>query len=271
VTFHWHPEVALGLEALLIGYLLAAGPLRRRYGWGPGPTAGQVGAFVAGLLVLGAAVLGPLAEWAEHAALSAHMLQHLLIVLVVPLLWLVGLPAGLLRPLARRPLPGRVGRRLTRPVAALGLASAIQVAWHVPLAFDLALRVEALHALQHVSFLAAGLLFWWPIAGPLPEWPRPSPPGQLLYLFLATVPMMAIAAPIALADRVLYPFYAARPAAWAVDPLVDQGVAGLLMWVGGMLACLVAGTVVFFRWAGPETREDDEAGLDPAEATAHGR
>jgi cytochrome c oxidase assembly factor CtaG len=268
--FHWHPEIALGLEVLLAGYLLATGVLRRRFRLGPPPARGRVAAFLAGTGILAGAVLGPLAGWAEHSALSAHMLQHLLLMLVVPLLWLLGLPPWLLAPVARVPVVGRAGWWLTRPLATLALASAVQVAWHVPAAFDAALRVGALHALEHISFLAAGLLFWWPIAGPTPEWPRPSPPAQLLYLFLATIPMMAIAAPITLAEDVLYRFYSGADAAWPLAPRADQEVAGLLMWVGGMLGYLVVGTVVFFRWAGPEAREDGEAPLAGVEATAHG-
>ena len=82
--------------------------------------------------------------------------------------------------------------------------------------------------------------------------------------------MMAIAAPITLAEDLLYPFYAAAGAAWPLAPRADQELAGILMWVGGTLGYLVAGTVVFFRWAGPEAREDGEAALAPVEATAHG-
>jgi putative membrane protein len=267
--FHWHPEVALGLEALVAGYLLAIGVLRRRFGWGPPPGRGRIAAFLGGTVILAGAVLGPLAEWAEHAALSAHMAQHLLLILVVPLLWLVGLPAWLVTPVARAPIVGRIGWWLTRPVAALAIASAIQIVWHLPVAFDAALRVDRFHALEHVAFLGSGLLLWWPVAGPAVEWPRPSPPAQLLYLFLATIPMMAIAAPITLAEDVLYPFYATAGAGWPLPPRADQEVAGLLMWVGGTFGYLVAATVVFFRWAGPEARDDGEA-LAPAGATAHG-
>jgi cytochrome c oxidase assembly factor CtaG len=270
---HWHPEVALGLEALLVGYLLLVGPLRRRWGWGPPAARRRVAAFVGGTAILAGALLGPLAEWAEHVALSAHMAQHLLLILVVPVLWLLGLPAWLLARVVEAPIVGRLGFWLTRPLPALALASAVQVAWHLPVAFDAALRVERLHALEHVSFLATGLLLWWPVAGPAPGWPRPAPPAQLLYLFLATIPMMAIAAPITLADALVYPAYAAAGRPWPLAPRADQELAGILMWVGGMFGYLVAGTVVFFRWAGPEAREDGEAPRTSAavtEATLHG-
>jgi cytochrome c oxidase assembly factor CtaG len=267
---HWHLEIVLGLEIILVGYLLAVGPLRRRRRWGPPPARGRLAAFVAATAVLAGALLGPLAEWAEHVALSAHMVQHLLLILVVPLLWLLGLPAWLLAAVARSPGLGRLGWWLTRPLPALALASAVQIAWHVPVAFDAALRVEWVHALEHVSLLATGLLLWWPVAGSCPDWPRPSPPAQLLYLFLATIPMMAIAAPITLAEGALYPYYAVAGRPWPLAPRADQALAGILMWVGGMFGYLVAGTVVFFRWAGPESRDEGEARLAATEATAHG-
>ena len=82
--------------------------------------------------------------------------------------------------------------------------------------------------------------------------------------------MMAIAAPITLAEDVLYPYYAAAGRPWPLAPRADQELAGILMWVGGMFGYLIAGTVVFFRWAGPESREDGEAHLAGTEATAHG-
>ncbi len=174
--FHWHPEVVLGLEALLAGYALVVGPLRRRFGWGPPVSRGQIAAFASGVGVLALALLGPLAEWAEHVALSAHMAQHLLLLSVVPVLWLLGTPAWLHGPIAGWRFLDRLGYRLTRPVVALGLASAVQVVWHLPGPFAAALDLPGTHGLEHVSFLATALLLWWPVAGPWTEWPRPSPP-----------------------------------------------------------------------------------------------
>lgn len=249
---HWHPDVVAGLGGLLALYLLGIGPLRRRLAPGPGPDTAHVASFVGGVLVLACAVLGPLAEWAEHVALSAHMAQHLLLTLVVPPLWLLGTPDWLLRPVTRLPGVTRAGYVLTRPVVALGLASAALTLWHVPALFEAALRREALHALEHLTLLSTALLLWWPIAGSLPEWPRPAPPARLLYLFLATIPMTAVSAPITAAETVLYPFYAGAGAAWPLSPRADQELAGVLMWVGGSLPYLIAGTIVFFRWAREE-------------------
>jgi putative membrane protein len=171
----------------------------------------------------------------------------------VPPLWLIGTPPRMLAPLLRLPGVRTAGRALTRPPVAFAVASAVLIAWHRPLFFDAALRSEAVHVLEHLTLLGTGLLAWWPLTGPLAEWPRPAPPAQLLYVFLSTVPMMAVAAPITLAEDVLYPFYAG--AAWPLDPRADQELAGVLMWVVGPLGYLLAGTLVFFRWASLEEAE----------------
>jgi putative membrane protein len=238
--WHWHPSVVVGLAALLVGYVVAArGRAERRHR----------GAFFGGLAALAAALLGPIAEWAEHVALSAHMVQHLLLTLVVPPLWLAALPAALLRPLLRLPGATTAGWVLTRPPLALALPAAVLIVWHLPVSYEAALRSEAVHILEHLTLLGTGLLAWWPVLGALPEWPRPAPPAQLLYLFLWTLPMMVVAAPITLAEEPLYPYYAAVGARWPLSPRADQELAGVLMWLVGSLAYLVAGTVVYFRWA----------------------
>ena len=160
--------------------------------------------------------------------------------------------------------------RADPPAAALPLASAVQIAWHGPVFFEAALRIEGVHVLEHLTLLASGLLAWWPVAGPLPEWPRPSPPAQLLYLFLATIPMAAVAAPITLAEDALYPFYAAAGRPWPLAPRADQELAGVLMWVVGPFGYLIAGTVVFFRWAGRRAARRPRRALRRTEATANG-
>ena len=262
---HWHPEIALGLEGLVALYLAGVGPLRRRYGWGPRPPGGQIAAFLGGVLVVAGALLGPVAELAEHVALSAHMLQHLLLVLVVPPLWLLGTPGWLLRPVLRVPGIARAGWWLTRPLTAFVLGSTPLVGWHVPLLYGAALDRAAIHALEHVTLLGGALLLWWPIAGRLPEWPRPASLVQLLYLFLCTVPMTLAAAPITLADGVLYPFYLSPRAAWPLSPTADQEAAGILMWLGGTVGYLIAGTIVFFRWASREGGEEAAPSVPLAE------
>lgn len=253
--WHWHPSVVALLTGLVALYVQGLRRLRRE---GIPVPPGRIAAFAGGGAALAVAVLGPLAEWAEHVALSAHMAQHLLLTLVAPPLWLLGTPPGLLRPLARVPAVAAAGYVCTRPAVALPLASAALVLWHVPAFFEAALRHEALHVAEHGTLLATALLLWWPVLDPLPAWPAPAVPGRLLYLFLCTLPMMAVAAPVTLAERPLYPFYTTPAGPWPLAPRADQELAGVVMWLGGTIAYALAGTILFFRWAAREERADGE-------------
>jgi cytochrome c oxidase assembly factor CtaG len=261
--WHWHPSVVVGLCALLVVYAAAVGRPGRRAGLRPPGVEvgrGERAAFVGGTAALAVALLGPVAEWAEHVALSAHMAQHLLLTLVAPPLWLIGTPGFMLAPLLKVPGVAAAGHVLTRPPVALALAGMAIVVWHFPVFFQAALARESVHILEHLTLLLTGLLAWWPVAGRLAAWPRPAPPARLLYLFLSTIPMMAVASPITMAEEVLYPFYERAGAAWFLSPRADQELAGVLMWIGGSFGYLIAGTIVFFRWA---REEDPERGAVP--------
>lgn len=259
-VFTVHADVALGLALVASAYLFGVGPLRRRLGWAGAVSRGRVLAFFGGLTVLFVALNGPLHDLADRSLFSAHMVQHLLLTLVVPPLLLVGTPGWLLRPILALPGVARTGRALTGPIAAFSIYTVVLAAWHLPLLYDWAMRNHGLHILQHLMFIATGLLLWWPVLSPLPEWPRLSPPAQMLYLFLAGVPMSLVAALITLSDELLYPFYAEAPRVWDLTPLADQRAGGVIMWVPGTLVFVVAITCVFFGWARAEAAHE---GADP--------
>lgn len=263
-----HPEVGLGLSLLAAAYLLGVGPLRRRGGAGR-LTPGHPIAFLGGLAVTFLALTGPLHDLADRYLFSAHMAQHLLLILVVPPLILAGTPGWLLRPLLAGPM--RLGRSLARAPVAFAIYTVVLVAWHLPLLYEAAMRDHGLHVVQHLTLMAAGLWLFWPILSPLPELPRLPPPAQMLYLFLAGVPMVLIAAPITLAEEVLYPFYAGAPRLFGLTPLGDQRAGGVIMWVPGTLVFLIAITFVFFRWVRAEAEpEEPSARLGAPREDGHG-
>ena len=171
-------------------------------------------------------------------------------------------PAARLRTDVALPRPtGGVGpKRLLGSDYRLGfLFVAPMVLWHLPAFYEAALRNHDLHVLQHLVFLASAVIVWWPILSPLPELPRAPYPAQMLYLFLLGIPMSIVGALITLAGRVLYPFYAEAPRAFAgFDALMDQQVGGLIMWVIGGLIFWVVMTVVWFRWSAREEAGDAE-------------
>ena len=118
--------------------------------------------------------------------------------------------------------------------------------------YDAALRSEPVHILEHQVYLATAILAWWPLLGPLPEWPRLTPGLQVLYLAAQTLPGAVVGAFITAAEPGLYPAYEGLPRMWGLDLETDQQIAGLLMWVGANTVYLLLITVIFFRWAGKE-------------------
>ncbi|HEU4324831.1 MAG TPA: cytochrome c oxidase assembly protein [Roseiflexaceae bacterium] len=248
--FRWNlePTLIAGLIGQVAAYLACVGPLRS---WFPGARPvplSQIVAFVLGSLTMFAALVSPLDKLGEGYLLSAHMLQHMLITLVAPPLMLKGTPTWLLRPLLRLPLALPVGRAITHPIITFALFNGVFLAWHVPDFYELALRNQLFHILEHVLFFGTATLTWWPIFSPLEELPPRSPGMQILYLFLQSIPPTILGAVITFAEGVIYPTYASAPRVWDVTALDDQRIAGLLMWIPGSLVYFGVLTVIFFRW-----------------------
>ncbi len=192
--------------------------------------------------------MSPLDEIGDGYLFSAHMLQHLLLALVAPPLLLLGTPAWLLRPLLRVAPIRRTLHVLTAPPAAFVLFNATFFIWHVPALYEETLHNEVIHIIEHLLFIATGMSNWWPILSPLPELPRVSPPAQILYLFLDGVPATVLGALIVFAATPLYPTYAAAPRVMGLEPITDQQLAGLVMWMLGGMIYLLALSLVFFTW-----------------------
>jgi cytochrome c oxidase assembly factor CtaG/polyferredoxin len=212
---------------------------------------GHLAAFCGGLAAIYLALASPIEPFAD-LLLQVHMVQHLLLMMVAPpLLWLgaplLPLLRGLPRPvrvfwaaplLASPPLR-RLAGRLTHPLTALVLFVATTWFWHVPAVYDLALRSRGWHYLEHVCFLGAALVFWYPVVRPYPARPRWSPWLLLPVLLLADLSNTALSALLTFSDRVLYPYYAAVPRLGGLSAVEDQSAAGVLMWVPGSVAFLV--------------------------------
>ena len=216
-------------------------------------------AFQAGALTLFFALSSPLHELSEQL-LQFHMIQHLALMMVVPpLLWLGAPILPLLRGLPRSVLRyglshvlgsatlRRLGRFLTHPLVCLLGFTVSTVAWHVPSLYELALRSEFWHDVQHICFLGTGMLFWWPVVQPWPSrrrWPRWT---IIPYLLLADIQNTALSAFLIFSERVLYPSYAAVPRLWSISALEDQAAAGALMWVPGSIIFLIPAGVLAIR------------------------
>lgn len=263
----WHIEwtTLLGTGALAAAYLWALGPMRSRLG---GPSRFprlRAASFLTGCVVLLLSLNGPLHELSDYYLLSAHMVQHVLLAMVVPLLWLLGMPGWLADRLLGPPALRRVGRRLTHPAAAFAIYHGYLVVWHLPPAYDLTLWYHEVHIAQHLGFLFVGTLLWWPVASPTMALPGLSYGPAMLYLFLSTIPMKAIGAFVTLADHVIYDFYASAPRVLGLSSHGDQTLAGLFMWLPGGLIYWSAIAIIFWRWY---RREVDMPGVRAAETPA---
>jgi cytochrome c oxidase assembly factor CtaG len=181
-------------------------------------------AFAAAVLLLLAVVATPLETLATGYLLSAHLLQNVVLAEWAPALLVLGAGPALGASLARA-VPVRL---VTRPVVALPVWLATYAAWHVPAAYDAALRhQDSLLLAEHASYVLAGLALWWPVFQPEPWGLRPAVKAG--YLFAAFLLASPIGLLLAFLPEPLYGFYEAAPRIWGLSPLRDQQVAGILM------------------------------------------
>ncbi len=250
-----HPSTVIGLAVLAGLYFWRARQAGGRSGGTP-PSALQKLAVLGGLFAIFASLNGPLHDLSDSFLFSAHMVQHLVLTLLVPPLLLVGTPGWMLRPVLDVPVLGALARRVTRPIACFAIFNIVVAAWHLPPLYNAAVALHSVHIAQHLMFMVAAVLMWWPYLSPLPELPRLSYPGQMLYSFLMVIPMSIVSIYIAMADDVLYPAYANAPRVWAISPMQDQMIGGLIMWIPGGLFFYGVMSVVFFRWVARGAGDD---------------
>jgi putative membrane protein len=237
-----HPSTVIGIAALAAMYVWAAGKPGRA------PSRAQRIFFFSGLLVMFASLNGPIHDLSDDYLFSAHMVQHLLLTLAVPPLLLAGVPGSMLRPLLSRPAIAPGVRFFTRAPICFVVFTIVIAMWHLPPFYNAAMANHNLHILEHLMFMGAAVLMWWPLMSQLPEFPRLAYPGQMLYSFLMSIPMSIVAIYIAMADHVLYPAYSGAPRVLPLSPLEDQLLGALIMWIPGGIIFIIIMTVVFFKW-----------------------
>lgn len=265
----WALPLPVTLALLLIACVYLRGWLHLRKAFPHVISVAQFAAFISGLFALWIAIGSPI-NALDDELLSFHMVQHLLLMVVAPPLILLGAPLmpllhglpqrlvrGALGPPFRLPAVQWVACIFTHPLFCLLAASSAVIAWHYPPLFELGLKSDWWHEVEHMCFLTTGLLFWWPVVQPWPSvarWPRWSTP---LYLFLATLPCDVLSAFLAFCDRVVYSSYAA-PHLPGVSPLEDQEFAGALMWVSVTLIYLVPAVAVTIQLLSPSRLHPSE-------------
>jgi putative membrane protein len=277
VLQNWSAPVGLDVTLFLTALIYVRGWFRMRAVSANLIPAWRLAAFLAGIASVWIAIGSPLDAF-DEILLTIHMAQHLLLMAIAPPLILLGAPAlpllqGISQsaarkvagPLLRWRLVKWFGHAITNPLICWFAATLSLVVWHVPAMFDLALRLNWLHVIEHVCFFVAGLLFWWPVVQPWPSiarWPRWSIP---LYLFCATLPCDVLSGFLAFCDRVVYSSYLSTPRAFDISPLQDQQFAAALMWVAVTIIFLVPAVIVTIHILSPQKQHpanDSFAELD---------
>jgi putative membrane protein len=250
--WHWEWSVVAGCALIALAYAYAVLRGRRR---GRRTEPWRIACFAFALVVVLVSLNGPLHDLSDLWLFSAHMIQHLFLAQLFPLLFVLGVPAWLWRDVLAPRLVGSAWRALARVPVGFVLYTLVFSIWHVPFLYDLMMRDHDFHVVMHLGVMATATLMWWPVVGGAAVERPLSAPAQLLYLFLLGTPMMAVAALIVFAHAPLYEWYALAPRFNGMSALEDQKLGGLIMWVPGGLFFWVIMSAVFFRWSARESRD----------------
>ncbi len=242
--------------ALLAGiYVWRFRQVRRDSGGrGAGPL--QAAAFAGAMVALLIALVSPLDGLGEDYLFSAHMLQHVLLGDIAPLLLLLALSRVIMRPATRRLMRfARALGPLANPVTGIAIWLALMYLWHIPALYDAAAQNAAVHLLEHIAFFAAGIALWWPLIQPVPMRRRLTGMQPLAYIASAKAGLAALGLYLAWATTPLYPYYETTPRIWGLSPTEDQNVGGVIMMVEQSFTLVLVMVALFVRML---TRSEEE-------------
>ncbi len=223
------------------------------------PGYGRLALFAAGLVAILAALVSPIDGLGDQLMVM-HMVQHVLLLDVAPILLILGLTKVLLRPATRRlHLVERKAGLLAHPAFAVIAYAGFMWLWHIPAMYDLALRNSGIHALEHICFVAVGTLYWWHLLSPIRGRLRLGGMGPVLYMVTTKLLVGLLGIVLAFAPTDIYPFYAHHPDYWGLTPGEDQNMAGLVMALEQSLVMGVALVVLFVQMLTESEREAQRA------------
>ncbi len=254
IAWTFDPIAVLGVVLLTLLYLAGWHRARTR-GERHRPGIGRLILYACGLLAIVAALVSPIDKLGEQL-LVMHMLQHVLLLDLAPILLILGLTKVLLRPATRRlqAVEHRAGP-LAHPAFAVIAYASLMWLWHIPRMYDLALGHEWIHALEHACFFAAGSLYWWHILSPIRSRQRLHGLGPVLYMVSTKLLVGILGIVLAFAPHAIYAYYKHNPHYWGLTPGQDQSLAGLLMALEQSVVMGVALVWLFIRMLNESERE----------------
>jgi putative membrane protein len=209
------------------------------------------------MLALLAALVSPIDGLGEDYLFSAHMVQHVLLGDIAPLLLLLGLSRALMRPATRRlaSIERRLGA-LASPVTGILIWLGLMYLWHVPALYDAAAEHAGVHMLEHASFFAAGVALWWPLIQPVPMRRRLTGLQPLAYIAAAKAGLAALGLYLAWSSTPLYDYYEQTPRIWGLSPIEDQNIGGVIMMVEQSFTLVLVGVALFVRMLAQSEEEE---------------
>lgn len=242
------PGVIDGILAISVLYALCIGPGRRYLAPDEPFEKRRAVYFGMGVLVLIGAVATPIDHIGETYLFCVHMLQHVILIYLVPPLFLLGCPPWLADFLLRTEGLGSLLKFLVKPVVACIVFNATLLFWHVPPIYEFALRDPLIHLLEHASFVASAILMFWPLLEPAPSGARLHDGLKILYVLGVSIGQLPLFAFLTFATTVFYPTYEAAPRIMDLSPLDDQLLGGALMKLTAAAFMFGGLAVYFYRW-----------------------
>jgi putative membrane protein len=254
ILWTFEPSVFVGVLALTILYVKAW--LRAREPGEPHPPGyGRLALFAGSMLCVLAALISPIDDLSTDL-LVVHMVQHLLLLDVMPILLILSLTKGILRPVTRRVTTlERQAGFLANPWFAVVLYIGVMFFWHIPTMYDFALAHGDVHVLEHVCFATAGTLYWWHLLSPIRGRMRLGGMGPVAYMTITKLFVGALGIALAFAPASFYPWYQHHPHYWGLSPRVDQNLAGVVMALEQSVVMGIALTYLFVRMLSESERE----------------
>jgi cytochrome c oxidase assembly factor CtaG len=258
IQWSLEPTVLIGVAAMCTLYAMGwrrarASTSRHRPGWG------RLTLFMGGQLTVLIALVSPVDTLGDQL-LVMHMLQHVLLLDVAPILCILGFNKVLLRPVTKRlhAIERRAGA-LAHPAFAVAAYTGFMWLWHVPAMYDAALRSSYVHALEHLCFAVAGSLYWWHLLSPIRSRMRLGGLGPIGYMVVTKLLVGALGIVLAFAPASFYPFYEHHPHYWGLSPSEDQSMAGLLMALEQSVVMGIALVWIFVRMLNESETEAQRA------------
>jgi len=247
-SFTWSFEPTVLLGVLAAGLLYWRAWTRAR---GPGephpPGYGRLALFCSALLAVLVALVSPVDALGEQLMVF-HMVQHVLLLDVAPILAILGLTKGILRPVTRRVhvIERRAGL-LAHPVFAVIFYATMMWVWHIPALYDSALTNQGVHALEHLCFTLAGGLYWWHLLSPIRNRFRLGGLGPVLYMVITKLIVGLLGVALAFAPNAIYPYYEHHQHYWNLTAQNDQSLAGVVMALEQSIVMGIALVYLFVR------------------------